>query len=144
MLGERQVAAPLMAQRAADGALRSAHRRLQPGAGVGVQLARLRLSREPQLLSPCQLGHEALVLGFALFTPAAPRPGHHRAVRRQRGRKVAPCGHTSTVGQAGGTQTANNRALRLAAKLGFTEVERFEEWGAEQWFGVWSSVTLFG
>ena len=39
------------------------------------------------------------------------------------------------------TQTANHRAMRLAAKLGFTEVERFEEYGAEQWFGVWSSVT---
>ncbi|WP_327303205.1 GNAT family N-acetyltransferase [Streptomyces sp. NBC_01298] len=37
------------------------------------------------------------------------------------------------------TQTANDRAMRLAAKLGFTEVERFEEFGAEQWFGVWSS-----
>ncbi|GHG99946.1 GNAT family N-acetyltransferase [Streptomyces rubradiris] len=37
------------------------------------------------------------------------------------------------------TQTANDRALRLAMKLGFTEVERFEEYGAEQWFGVWSS-----
>lgn len=36
------------------------------------------------------------------------------------------------------TQTANERALRLAAKLGFTEVERFEEYGAEQWFGVCS------
>ncbi|MFF1445526.1 GNAT family N-acetyltransferase [Streptomyces sp. NPDC058295] len=39
------------------------------------------------------------------------------------------------------TQTANDRSMRLAAKLGFTEVQRFEEWGAEQWFGVWSSVT---
>ncbi|MDN3258632.1 GNAT family N-acetyltransferase [Streptomyces sp. CSDS2] len=37
------------------------------------------------------------------------------------------------------TQTANDRALRLAMKLGFTEVERFEEYGAEQWFGVRSS-----
>lgn len=36
------------------------------------------------------------------------------------------------------TQSANARAMRLAARLGFTEVERFEEWGAEQWFGVWS------
>ncbi|MEU1105052.1 GNAT family N-acetyltransferase [Streptomyces tibetensis] len=35
------------------------------------------------------------------------------------------------------TQTANERALRLAMKLGFTEVERFEEYDAEQWFGVW-------
>ena len=42
------------------------------------------------------------------------------------------------------TQTANNRAMRLAAKLGFTEVERFEEDGAEQWFGVWSPVTPSG
>ncbi len=38
------------------------------------------------------------------------------------------------------TQTANERSMRLAAKLGFTEVERFEEYGAEQWFGVWSSA----
>ncbi|WP_378740830.1 GNAT family N-acetyltransferase [Nocardia brasiliensis] len=39
------------------------------------------------------------------------------------------------------TQTANDRAMRLAAKLGFTEVERFEEYGAEQWLGLWSPVT---
>jgi hypothetical protein len=26
--------------------------------------------------------------------------------------------------------------MHLAAKLGFTEVERFEDFGAEQWFGV--------
>ncbi|MEU7804748.1 GNAT family N-acetyltransferase [Micromonospora arborensis] len=38
------------------------------------------------------------------------------------------------------TQTANDRSLRLATKLGFTEADRFEEYGAEQWFGVWSSV----
>ncbi|MCX5299991.1 GNAT family N-acetyltransferase [Streptomyces sp. NBC_00193] len=37
------------------------------------------------------------------------------------------------------TQTANDRSMRLAAKLGFSEVERFEEYGAEQWFGAWSS-----
>jgi RimJ/RimL family protein N-acetyltransferase len=42
------------------------------------------------------------------------------------------------------TQTANDRSMRLAAKLGFTEVERFEEDGAEQWFGVWSSATPSG
>ncbi|MYV43026.1 GNAT family N-acetyltransferase [Streptomyces sp. SID1328] len=39
------------------------------------------------------------------------------------------------------TQTANERSMRLAAKLGFTEVQRYEEWGAEQWFGMWSPVT---
>nr|WP_202501423.1 GNAT family N-acetyltransferase [Streptomyces sp. SID5785] len=36
------------------------------------------------------------------------------------------------------TQTANARSLRLARRLAFTEVERFEEFGAEQWFGVLS------
>jgi RimJ/RimL family protein N-acetyltransferase len=39
------------------------------------------------------------------------------------------------------TQTANARSMRLAAKLGFTEAGRFEAWGAEQWFGMWSPVT---
>jgi RimJ/RimL family protein N-acetyltransferase len=34
------------------------------------------------------------------------------------------------------TQTANARSMRLAAKLGFSEVERFEAWGAEQWLGL--------
>ncbi|MGY5055211.1 GNAT family N-acetyltransferase [Streptomyces sp. 900105755] len=38
------------------------------------------------------------------------------------------------------TQTANVRSMRLAAKLGFTELERFEAYGAEQWFGVRSPV----
>ncbi|MFD0163229.1 GNAT family N-acetyltransferase [Streptomyces decoyicus] len=42
------------------------------------------------------------------------------------------------------TRTANDRSMRLAAKLGFTEVQRFEEWGAEQWLGVWSSATQSG
>jgi len=34
------------------------------------------------------------------------------------------------------TQTANAASMRLAAKLGFTEVELYEAYGAEQWFGV--------
>ena len=99
MLGERQVAAPLMAQCTAHGALRPAHRRVQPGKGVGVQLAGLRLSGEPQRPAQCQFGHEPLVRGFALLAPAASRPGQHGAVRRQRGRQVAPGGHASTVWQ---------------------------------------------
>ncbi len=37
------------------------------------------------------------------------------------------------------TQPANGRSMRLATRLGFTEVERFEEYGAEQWLGVRSS-----
>src|SRR5487761_1101993 len=39
------------------------------------------------------------------------------------------------------TQTANACSMRLAAKLGFTEAGRFEAYGAEQWFGMWSPVT---
>jgi RimJ/RimL family protein N-acetyltransferase len=42
------------------------------------------------------------------------------------------------------TQTANSRSMRLAAKLGFTEVERFQGWGAEQWLGMRSPVPLSG
>ncbi|MFD4555744.1 GNAT family N-acetyltransferase [Streptomyces sp. NPDC058469] len=42
------------------------------------------------------------------------------------------------------TQTANARSMRLAAKLGFTEVGRFEAWGAEQWMGEWSSAGQSG
>jgi RimJ/RimL family protein N-acetyltransferase len=42
------------------------------------------------------------------------------------------------------TQSANGASMRLAAKLGFTEVERFEAWGAEQWLGLWSPVTPAG
>ncbi|WP_112239007.1 GNAT family N-acetyltransferase [Kribbella monticola] len=34
------------------------------------------------------------------------------------------------------TQSANTNSMRLAAKLGFTEVERFEAWNAEQWLGL--------
>lgn len=38
------------------------------------------------------------------------------------------------------TQTANIRSMRLAAKLGFIEAERYEAYGAEQWFGVRDAV----
>ncbi|TXJ86174.1 N-acetyltransferase [Streptomyces lavendulae] len=34
------------------------------------------------------------------------------------------------------TQSANAASMRLAAKLGFTEAERFEAWDAEQWLGI--------
>jgi len=36
------------------------------------------------------------------------------------------------------------RSMRLAAKLGFTEVARYEAYGAEQWFGMRSPVTPSG
>ncbi|MGW5472598.1 GNAT family N-acetyltransferase [Streptomyces chartreusis] len=42
------------------------------------------------------------------------------------------------------TQSANDRSMRLAAKLGFTEVERFEEYGAEQWLAVRPSIPASG
>ncbi|MFF7469975.1 GNAT family N-acetyltransferase [Streptomyces sp. NPDC008092] len=42
------------------------------------------------------------------------------------------------------TQTANAASMRLAAKLGFTEVERFEAWGAEQWLGLRSPAASGG
>ena len=35
------------------------------------------------------------------------------------------------------TQTANEASMRLAERLGFIELELFEEWGAEQWLGQW-------
>jgi len=38
------------------------------------------------------------------------------------------------------TQTANAASMRLAGKLGFTEVERFHAWDAEQWLGLRSPV----
>lgn len=39
------------------------------------------------------------------------------------------------------TQTANVASMRLAARLGFTEVERFQAWNAEQWLGLRPPVT---
>ena len=38
------------------------------------------------------------------------------------------------------TQSANAASVRLAKRLGFVEVERFEEFGAEQWFGLWPAL----
>ncbi|MFD7156468.1 GNAT family N-acetyltransferase [Kribbella sp. NPDC059898] len=35
------------------------------------------------------------------------------------------------------TQIANTASMRLATKLGFTEADRYEAWGAEQWLGLW-------
>ncbi|MEV0011607.1 GNAT family N-acetyltransferase [Streptomyces sp. NPDC051840] len=42
------------------------------------------------------------------------------------------------------TQTANTGSMRLAAKLGFAEVERFWAWDAEQWLGLRSPERLPG
>ncbi len=42
------------------------------------------------------------------------------------------------------TQTANARSMRLAARLGFVEVERFEAYDTEQWFGRWTPPATTG
>lgn len=42
------------------------------------------------------------------------------------------------------TQTANEPSMRLAARLGFVEVERFEAYDAEQWFGSWTPPASAG
>ena len=64
--------------------------------------------------------------------------------RRQRVRPRLSAGELPGEPVALFTQTANVRSMRLAAKLGFTEVERFQAYGAEQWFGLWSPVTPSG
>ncbi|WP_098246460.1 GNAT family N-acetyltransferase [Streptomyces formicae] len=77
------------------------------------------------LLLPTAWGHgyavEACAAALAWFADARP------------GEPVVLC-----------TQTANHRSMRLAAKLGFTEVRRYEAWGAQQWMGAWSPVTPSG
>ena len=35
------------------------------------------------------------------------------------------------------TQTANHPSMHLATNLGFTEIQRYQAWGADQWLGVW-------
>ncbi|MFB6893448.1 GNAT family N-acetyltransferase [Kitasatospora sp. NPDC056327] len=42
------------------------------------------------------------------------------------------------------TQSANAASMRLAAKLGFAEVERFEAWDAEQWLGMRPPAAVAG
>ncbi|MFE2140294.1 GNAT family N-acetyltransferase [Streptomyces sp. NPDC059456] len=69
----------------------------------------------------CGYASEACAAALAWFTDAVP------------GEPVVLC-----------TQAANERSVRVAAKLGFAEVERFEEYGAEQWFGVWCPVMRAG
>ncbi|MFI5606503.1 GNAT family N-acetyltransferase [Amycolatopsis sp. NPDC051903] len=104
----------------------------------------------------------AMIGMVTLDRRAAERAGHVRPeagnaelgylfLRQAWGRGYAAEACTAALGWfAGGfagepvvlrTQTANERSMRLAAKLGFAEVERFEEYGAEQWLGVWSSAT---
>jgi len=41
-------------------------------------------------------------------------------------------------------QVANAASVRVAYKLGFIEVERFQDYGAEQWFGVRAPTSSLG
>jgi hypothetical protein len=100
-----------MARRAADGALGLPHGRLQPGAGVGIELPGLWLGGQSHWSSLGQFGDETLVLALALVAPAAACPGQHRAMRRQRRRKVTPCGHLSTVASVSWWRTLPGRPV---------------------------------
>ncbi|MER0242077.1 GNAT family N-acetyltransferase [Streptomyces sp. HSW2009] len=82
-------------------------------------------------------GGDEVELGY-LFLPAAWGHGYAQeaaAAARAWGAAALP-GEPVVLT----TRSANDRAVRLAARLGFTEVERFEEYGAEQWFGVWGTA----
>lgn len=100
-------------------------------------------------------------IGTLMLDPHAERPGHIRpdVARTELGYLFLPqaWGHGYATeacaaaldwfaGACPGeavvlrTQSANKRSMRLAARLGFTEVERYEDFGAEQWFGVWASA----
>lgn len=105
----------------------------------GAMIGRILLRRAPEHRRPAAEGK--VDLGY-LFLP-----------------RVWGCGYAAeacaaALGWVGGllpgepvvlaTQTANVGSMRLAAKLGFTEVERFQAWGAEQWLGVRSPVAPSG
>ncbi|MGW1014400.1 GNAT family N-acetyltransferase [Streptomyces termitum] len=102
--------------------------------------------------------HDGTMIGMVTLDPRAPeRPGHLRPEAGEtelgylflptawgRGYAAEACAAVLDWFAAAlpgepvvlSTQTANARALRLAGRLGFTERERYEEYGAEQWFGV--------
>lgn len=105
------------------------------------------------------IGLDGAMIGTVMLDPHAERPGHIRPDigKTELGYLLLPqaWGHGYATEACAAaldwfaealpgervvlrTQTANARSLRLAAKLGFTEVERYEDYGAEQWFGVWS------
>lgn len=100
------------------------------GSAVGVVTFRRRDRERPGHVRPegdeVELGYlllpEAWGFGYAAEACAAALGWVDRALP---GEPVVLC-----------TQTANERSMRVAQRLGFAEVERFEEFDAEQWFGV--------
>ena len=108
------------------------------GAMIGTVTLDRRDAERPGHIRPdgaeAELGYlflpETWGLGYAAEACAAALDWFDRALPRE---PVVVC-----------TQTANDRSMRLAAKLGFTEVQRYEEFGAEQWFGVRWPVAFVG
>ncbi|GAA3491505.1 GNAT family N-acetyltransferase [Streptomyces cremeus] len=96
----------------------------------GVMIGQLTLQRDtgqlPQAAGRTELGY--------LFLPQAWGHGYAAEAWRAALDRFTTAHPGEPVVLA--TQTANVPSMRLARKLGFVEAERFEAWGAEQWFGV--------
>ncbi|MDA8063133.1 MAG: GNAT family N-acetyltransferase [Actinomycetota bacterium] len=98
------------------------------GAAVGVVTFERREASRPGHLRP---GADEVELGY-LFLPEA--WGHGYAFEACSAALGWLAGVLPDEGVVLCTQAANQRSMRLAEKLGFVEVDRFEEYGAEQWF----------
>ncbi len=96
----------------------------------GVMIGQLTLQRDtgslPQAAGRTELGY--------LFLPGAWGHGYAAEACRAALDRFTAAHPGEPVVLA--TRTANVPSMRLARKLGFVEAERFEAWGAEQWFGV--------
>lgn len=90
--------------------------------------------RDPERQPPVPSAERVRELGYLLL----PKAWGHGYAAEACGAALTWFGSEMPRGQVVlTTQTANNRAMRVAAKLRFTEVTRYQEWGAEQWFGSW-------
>ncbi|MDN3023580.1 GNAT family N-acetyltransferase [Streptomyces sp. S.PB5] len=97
----------------------------------GAMIGQLLLRRAPEHARPAAAGK--VDLGY-LFLPRAWGHGYAgEACTAALGRLAEALPGEPVVLH---TQTANARSMRLAARLGFTEVERFRAWDAEQWLGI--------
>ncbi|WP_411098434.1 GNAT family N-acetyltransferase [Streptomyces sp. x-45] len=103
----------------------------------GVMIGQILLRRATEHLRPAAAGK--LDLGY-LFVPRA--WGHGYAAEACAAALGWLDGTLPGEPVVLATQTANSASMRLAAKLGFTEVERFWAWDAEQWLGLRLPVTL--
>ncbi|MGW0603815.1 GNAT family N-acetyltransferase [Streptomyces sp. NPDC002640] len=91
-----------------------------------VLIRRAAAHRRPPAAGKVDLGH--------LFLPRAWGSGYaHEACAAALGRVADALPGEPVILT---TQSANAPSMRLAAKLGFTEVDRFVVWDAEQWLGI--------